>query len=42
MTYNEKVKALRERHEALLARKNEPREWGNGIYQKYSYPILTA
>jgi len=42
MTYNEKVKALRERHEGLLARKNEPHEWGNGIYEKYQYPILTA
>ena len=42
MNYNERIKKLREQHEALLARKNEPREWGNGIYQKYSYPILTA
>lgn len=42
MTYNEKVKALRERHEGLLARKNKPHEWGNGIYEKYQYPILTA
>jgi 4-O-beta-D-mannosyl-D-glucose phosphorylase len=42
MNYNERIKKLCEQHEALLARKNEPREWGNGIYQKYSYPILTA
>ena len=42
MNYNERIKKLREQHEALLTRKNEPREWGNGIYQKYSYPILTA
>ena len=42
MTYNEKVKALRERHEALLMRRNEPCEGGNGIYEKYKYPILTA
>ena len=40
--YNEKVKALREHHEALLARRNEPIEWGNGIYEKYRFPILTA
>ncbi len=40
--YNEKMKALREHHEALLARRNEPIEWGNGIYEKYRYPILTA
>ena len=42
MNYNERIEKLRERHEALLARKNEPREWGNGIYEKYKYPILTA
>lgn len=40
-TFEEKVKAVRTRHEALLARKNEPVE-GNGIYEKYRYPIITA
>ena len=40
--YIEKVKALREHHEALLARRNESIAWGNGIYMKYRYPILTA
>ncbi len=42
MKYNEQVKALKECHETLLARKNEPLEGGNGIYEKYKYPILTA
>ena len=42
MNYQEKVKILRERHAALLARKNSPVENGNGIYEKYQYPILTA
>ena len=42
MTYEEKVKQLRQHHEALLVRKNEPLEGGNGIYEKYKYPILTA
>ncbi|MBQ3826533.1 MAG: glycosidase, partial [Prevotella sp.] len=37
-----RVKALREHHEQLLSRKNQPLEWGNGIYEKYQYPILTA
>ena len=41
-TFEEKVKALRAHHEALLTRKNEPLEWGNGIYEKYKFPILTA
>ena len=41
-TFQEKVKALRAHHEELLSRKNEPVEWGNGIYEKYKNPILTA
>ena len=41
-TFAEKVKALRAHHEELLTRKNEPLKWGNGIYEKYKYPILTA
>ena len=40
--FQERVKALRTYHEALLTRKNEPMEWGNGIYEKWKYPILTA
>jgi len=40
--FQDKVKALRERHEALLTRKNEPIPFGCGIYEKYCYPILTA
>jgi 4-O-beta-D-mannosyl-D-glucose phosphorylase len=53
MTYQEKVQALRQRHEALLSRRNEPvtadvggfgtfRFADNGIYEKYRYPVLTA
>ena len=42
MNYQEKVQALRQRHEALLQRKNQVMEGGNGIYEKYVYPILTA
>ncbi len=40
--YQERVDALRARHEALLTRKNIPEEWGNGIYTRYQYPIVTA
>lgn len=40
--FNRKVEALKARHEQLLSRPNEPQEWGNGIYTKYKYPILTA
>ena len=42
MNYQEKVQVLRQRHEALLLRKNQVVEGGNGIYEKYVYPILTA
>ena len=42
MDFQERVKALRAHHEELLTRKNQPLEWGNGIYEKYKYPILTA
>ena len=41
-TFEQKVKAVREHHEKLLSRKNIRKEWGNGIYDKYEYPILTA
>ena len=33
--FEKKVAALRQHHEALLSRQNEPVEWGNGIYEKY-------
>ena len=42
MTFQEKVKALRAHHEELLTRPNKMKEWGNGIYDKYEFPILTA
>ena len=42
MTYELRKQQLIERHEALLAMKNEPEEWGNGIYERYQHPILTA
>ncbi|SFG33604.1 glycosidase [Prevotella sp. KH2C16] len=40
--FKERVAALRAHHEELLARKNQPLEWGNGIYTRYKYPVLTA
>ena len=52
-TFEQKVKALRQQHEELLTRKNEPvtaangncgtfRFSQNGIYEKYRYPVLTG
>ena len=40
--FQEKVKSLRAHHEVLLSRKNNPLPYGNGIYEKYENPILTA
>ncbi|OZC01329.1 glycoside hydrolase family 130 protein [Rubricoccus marinus] len=37
-----RLRALRDAHEALLARPNEPEALGNGIYTRYRYPVLTA
>ena len=41
-TFTERIKEIRAHHEQLLTRTNEPLPWGNGIYEKYRYPILTA
>lgn len=41
-THMEKVKALFERHEKLITRKNEPLKEGNGIFERYTYPVVTA
>ena len=40
--FKTRVRQVRARHEELLGRKNELLECGNGIYEKYKYPILTA
>ena len=42
MVFKERILKLRQHHEELLALKNEPQSWGNGIYEKYQHPILTA
>ncbi len=42
MTFQDKLGALKAHHEELLARPNIKAEWGNGIYDRYVNPILTA
>lgn len=42
LIFAERLKDIRANHEALLERENEPIPFGNGIYEKYKYPILTA
>ena len=41
-TFNSKLDTLRLRHEALLSAPNHVQEGGNGIYERYAHPILTA
>ena len=42
MDFKERMIKLRQHHEELLTRENKPVEHlGNGIYQKYLFPILT-
>ena len=40
--FSSKLKALRLRHEELLTKPNHVLEYGNGIYERYENPILTA
>jgi 4-O-beta-D-mannosyl-D-glucose phosphorylase len=41
-TFEKQVKNLIKEHEALINRKNEKCNSGNGIYDKYKFPILTG
>ena len=40
--FDNQVKKLFRRHERLIMRRNEKCKNGNGIYDRYKYPILTA
>ena len=39
---NEKINQLLQKHDQFIKRKNTPVEDTNGIYTRYTYPILTA
>ena len=41
MNFDERKEWLLASHSALLARKNVPIE-GNGIYERWEHPVLTA
>ena len=41
-THPEHVKRLFNDYEKLVTKKNSPAEGGNGIYQRYKHPVLTA
>lgn len=40
--FEQRVKAIQAKHEALLSAKNEKVELGNGIYDRFVNPIITA
>ena len=40
--FDERMNALRAQHDELIARRNTPAEPGNGIYERWRDPVLTA
>ena len=40
--FEKRLKALKTVHEELVNRKNEKEGLGNGVYDRYRYPVLTA
>ena len=40
--FDSRLKKLQAAHDSLLQRKNEKEELGNGIFDRYRYPVLTA
>jgi len=40
--FKEKVQILLDKHQQLVSRKNEPATDGNGVYQRWKYPVVTA
>jgi len=40
--FAKQLKALQQQHAALIRRKNRPQKAGNGIFDRYEYPVLTA
>jgi 4-O-beta-D-mannosyl-D-glucose phosphorylase len=41
-TFHQKLKQLRRDHQKLLRRRNRPQPSGNGIFDRYVHPVLTA
>ena len=40
--FTDRLTKLKQTHDTLLTRPNEPEELSNGIYTRYKYPVLTA
>jgi len=41
LNFSERLAFLKQEHETLLTRKNEP-VYANGVYERYRYPVLTG
>ncbi|HVU27083.1 MAG TPA: glycosidase [Verrucomicrobiae bacterium] len=41
-TFAQKLKSLQREHEKLLRQRNRPQKNGNGIFDRYEFPVLTA
>jgi 4-O-beta-D-mannosyl-D-glucose phosphorylase len=41
-SFDQKLKRLQQQHEQLLRRRNHPQKNGNGIFDRYAFPVLTA
>ena len=40
--FEKRLKALKQVHEELTNKKNEKEQLGNGVFDRYRYPVLTA
>lgn len=41
-TFAKRLKQLQQHHARLIRRKNRPQAFGNGIFDRYEHPVLTA
>ena len=41
-SFTQALKQLQQRHQALIRRRNRPQPHGNGIFDRYEQPVLTA
>jgi 4-O-beta-D-mannosyl-D-glucose phosphorylase len=42
IAFQAQLKQLQRRHEQLVKRRNRPQKTGNGIFDRYEFPVLTA
>jgi len=42
MDFNKRLEKIKDKYEAFIAHKNVAEELGNGVYQRFKYPVLTS